>query len=107
MHLVDLGHLLSREQVEMIGEVDVLLIPVGGFYTIDAEEAKNIADQLQPKVLIPMHYKTDKAELSISDEKEFLKLYKNVKKHDRSIISFRKKDMKKGLQVIVLKYFGE
>ncbi len=59
-HLGDLGHLLQDEQLSAIGSVDVVLIPVGGFYTIDARQATRVIDQLRPRlVVVPMHYKTD------------------------------------------------
>lgn len=57
-HLGDLGHTLSPEQVKDIGPVDVILIPVGGFYTIDGKTAIEVVNQLNPKVVIPMHVKT-------------------------------------------------
>lgn len=57
-HLGDLGHLLTDEQVEQIGQVDVMMAPTGGFYTIDAAQAVQVAGQLSAKVVIPMHYKT-------------------------------------------------
>jgi len=58
-HCGDLGHVLSDAQVAEIGPVDVLMIPVGGFYTIDAQKAKRVVDQLKPKIVFPMHYRTD------------------------------------------------
>jgi L-ascorbate metabolism protein UlaG (beta-lactamase superfamily) len=61
VHLADLGHLLDQSQAASIGQPDVLMIPVGGYYTIDAAQAKQVLDQLQPKVVIPMHYKTEKS----------------------------------------------
>ena len=57
-HLGDLGHTLSPEQVKDIGPVDVILIPVGGFYTIDGKTATEVVNQLNPKVVVPMHVKT-------------------------------------------------
>lgn len=57
-HLGDLGHVLTPEQVQAIGAVDVVMIPVGGFYTIDAATATQVVGQLNPKVVLPMHYKT-------------------------------------------------
>ena len=57
-HLGDLGQVLTPEQVAEIGPVDVLLIPVGGFYTIDAAQATQVVEQLKPWMVIPMHYKT-------------------------------------------------
>jgi L-ascorbate metabolism protein UlaG (beta-lactamase superfamily) len=63
-HLGDLGHTLSPEQIKEIGPVDVILIPVGGFYTVDGKAATEVVSQLNPKIVIPMHYKT--ADLSPS-----------------------------------------
>jgi L-ascorbate metabolism protein UlaG (beta-lactamase superfamily) len=55
-HLGDLGHKFSDAQLEEMGPIDILLIPVGGFYTIDAKAAKEIVGQVDPWVVIPMHY---------------------------------------------------
>jgi L-ascorbate metabolism protein UlaG (beta-lactamase superfamily) len=63
-HLGDLGLTLSQEQLAELGPVDVILIPVGGFYTIDAAQAAQVVAQLKPRIVIPMHYKT--ADLSAS-----------------------------------------
>jgi L-ascorbate metabolism protein UlaG (beta-lactamase superfamily) len=58
-HLGDLGHLLSREQLRKLGEVDVLMIPVGGVYTINGLDAQKVVDQIKPRrYVIPMHYGT-------------------------------------------------
>jgi len=56
-HLGDLGHQLSDKQLEEINGVDILIIPVGGVYTIDATEAVKVIDDIEPKIVIPMHYK--------------------------------------------------
>ena len=56
-HLGDLGHLLTAEQRKALAPVDVLMLPVGGFYTIDAGQAKAVVDQLKPRVVVPMHYR--------------------------------------------------
>ena len=59
VHLGDLGHILSEEQVKQIGPVDVLMIPVGGIYTLNGTDAKKVIAQLKPKrYIIPMHYGT-------------------------------------------------
>jgi L-ascorbate metabolism protein UlaG (beta-lactamase superfamily) len=63
-HLGDLGHALSPEQIQDVGPVDVILIPVGGYYTVDGKVAAEVVNQLNPKIVIPMHYKT--ADLSPS-----------------------------------------
>ena len=57
IHLGDLGCELTGKQIAALADPDVLLIPVGGFYTIDAKQARAIIDQLNPRVVIPMHYK--------------------------------------------------
>jgi len=57
-HLGDLGHVLTAEQVEEIDDVDVLLLPVGGVSTINASMAAEVIRQIEPKVVVPMHYKT-------------------------------------------------
>lgn len=57
VHLGDLGHMLSEAAIAAIGKPDVLMIPVGGFFTIDAKTAKALCDRLQPRVVIPMHYR--------------------------------------------------
>ncbi len=79
-HLGDLGHLLGEQEARDIGPVDVLLIPVGGFYTIDAANATKVCDQLKPKIVIPMHFKTPKLGYPIAGVDEFLKGKKSVKK---------------------------
>lgn len=55
-HLGDLGHKLSEEKINSIGELDVLMVPVGGVYTIDAKTAAEVVRLLEPRVTIPMHY---------------------------------------------------
>ena len=57
IHLGDLGCELTEEQIAALSGADVLLTPVGGFYTIDAKQARTIVDQIKPRVIIPMHYK--------------------------------------------------
>lgn len=58
VHLGDLGHILTDEQIDALVPVDVLLIPVGGVFTIDARGADRVLQQLSPRVAIPMHYRT-------------------------------------------------
>jgi L-ascorbate metabolism protein UlaG (beta-lactamase superfamily) len=56
-HLGDLGHRLSEEQIAALGRVDILLIPVGGYFTIGPELAAELAERLQPAITVPMHYR--------------------------------------------------
>ena len=71
-HLGDLGHILNDDQLNEIGTVDVLLMPVGGYYTIDAKEATIVSSQIKPSVIIPMHYKTPKLDYPIAKVDAFL-----------------------------------
>jgi L-ascorbate metabolism protein UlaG (beta-lactamase superfamily) len=73
-HLGDIGqHQLTDEQVEDIGAVDILMIPVGGVYTVGAAEAAKIVTQLDPKVIIPMHYKLPDLKFDLEPVDHFLK----------------------------------
>ncbi len=74
VHLGDLGQgKLTEEQVAGIGQTDILLIPVGGIYTIDAKMASDIVSQLEPKIIIPMHYKLDGLKFELEGVENFLK----------------------------------
>ena len=57
-HLGDLGHQLGEKEAAALGDVDVLMIPVGGTFTLDGEGAKKVAGQIKPRIVIPMHFKT-------------------------------------------------
>lgn len=72
-HLGDLGHALSSEQAEEIGNVDVLLLPVGGVTTMDAATAAKVVRQLEPKVVVPMHYQTPAFKGTLEPVDRFLK----------------------------------
>jgi L-ascorbate metabolism protein UlaG (beta-lactamase superfamily) len=102
-HLGDLGHRLDDRQLAEIGRVDVLLIPVGGNYTIDAETATGVCNQLKPRVVIPMHYKTEKSNLAISGVEGFLSGKDNVSLPDSSQAEFRPGELPATTQIIVLK----
>ena len=82
-HLGDLGHLLSEQQVATIGKVQILLVPVGGTYTIDAEQALLVANQINAPVLVPMHYKTDKVGFPLLSLDAFLKCISDTTKIER------------------------
>lgn len=58
-HLGDLGHVLEEKQVNALQGTDILFLPCGGGYTIGSEDAKQVAEQINPKIVIPMHYRTD------------------------------------------------
>ncbi|HEY4476187.1 MAG: Zn-dependent hydrolase [Parcubacteria group bacterium GW2011_GWA1_48_11b] len=73
-HLGDLGQSeLTSEQVDQIGEVDILFVPVGGTYTIDAKEASHIVSQIEPKIAVPMHYALPNVKVKLAGVGQFLK----------------------------------
>lgn len=102
-HLGDLGHLLSQAQVDEVGTVDILFIPVGGFYTIDAAGASQVCDQLKPKVVIPMHFRTPQCTYPIAGVDNFLRGKKNVKRVDSSEIEFRPEELPTATEIVILK----
>jgi len=73
LHLGDLGHALNDQQAEEIGNVDVLLLPVGGVNTINAAMAAEVIRKLEPKMVVPMHYKTEKGSPDLEPVENFLK----------------------------------
>lgn len=74
VHLGDLGQTkLTEEQVAQIGQTDILLIPVGSIYTIDAKAASGIVSQLEPRIIVPMHYKLEGLKFELDSVDGFLK----------------------------------
>lgn len=71
-HLGDLGHGLDEDAVQKIGDVDILFIPIGGTFTVDAEQAWDIINVIKPKIAIPMHYKIGGLSLPIAGIDPFL-----------------------------------
>ena len=81
-HLGDLGHPLSAAQLERIGRVDVLLVPVGGTFTIDAREASDLVAAVSPRIAVPMHYKTAYINFPITGLEAFTRLHAPVSPRD-------------------------
>lgn len=78
VHCGDLGHFPTDGQLAAISGADAMLIPVGGYYTIDAAMAKRVADAAKPRVIVPMHYRHGHYGLRpVGTLEEFLKLYSN------------------------------
>jgi len=103
-HLGDLGHQLDASQIAEIGEVDILLLPVGGVYTIDAKGATKVCEKLNPKVVIPMHYKTAKCGYPIARVDDFLRDRKDVRQLNASETEFKKEQLPPATETVVLKH---
>jgi L-ascorbate metabolism protein UlaG (beta-lactamase superfamily) len=101
-HLGDLGHELSSEEVGEIGPVDVLFIPVGGFYTIDAAVASRVCDQLNPTIIIPMHFKTSQCAYPIAPVDDFLTGKKNVRRIEGSEVDLERAKLPSQTEVVLL-----
>jgi len=82
-HLGDLGHILSPSQISEIGPVDLLFLPVGGRYTIDARGADEVMRQIHPALVVPMHYRTLGLGFELDGVDEFLKGKKEVSRQEK------------------------
>jgi len=103
-HLGDLGHVLTAEQVEELGDVDVLLLPVGGVSTIDAPTAAEVVRQLEPRVVVPMHYKTTTLSWKLESAERFLKEIGAKEVNAQPKLSFTRTGLPEGTQVFLLEY---
>lgn len=103
-HLGDLGHPLSKGTAAQIGAVDVLMIPVGGFYTIDAAVATEVMDALRPHLVIPMHFKTEKCDFPIATVDAFTSGKDNVKKINASELSLTRDTLPVSTEIQVLRF---
>jgi L-ascorbate metabolism protein UlaG (beta-lactamase superfamily) len=101
-HLGDLGHVLTSEQVEEIGDIDVLLLPVGGVSTINAAMAAEVIRQLEPKAVVPMHYKTPLLKRELDPVETFLKEMGMDQIEPRPKLSVTKSNLPLSTQVFLL-----
>jgi L-ascorbate metabolism protein UlaG (beta-lactamase superfamily) len=102
-HVGDLGHVLTDEQVAAVGRVDVLMLPVGGFYTIDAAQAWQVVGELAPMLVIPMHYKVRESGLPIATVDDFIRDRRNVERPASSELEVSVESLPKERTVVVLK----
>lgn len=103
VHLGDLGQSkLTEEQIAEIGQTDILLVPVGSVYTIDAKAASEIVSQLEPKIIIPMHYKTEGLKFELEGVENFLKEMGAEGAVPQPKLSITKEKLPEEPQVIVL-----
>ena len=104
-HLGDLGQKeLTSEQIDKIGEIDILMIPVGGVYTISSKEALKVMSQIEPAITIPMHYQLPKLKSKLEGVDKFLKSLGIKSVNPESKLTIKKKDISsEEAKVVVLK----
>ncbi|MDD2823366.1 MAG: MBL fold metallo-hydrolase [Candidatus Daviesbacteria bacterium] len=102
IHLGDLGHVLTEEQLSLIDQSDIVMIPVGGGPTIEGEDAVKVIAQLEPKIVIPMHYKEPGLKFDLGDVEPFLKEMAAENIEPQSKLSITKDKLPDTTTVVVL-----
>ncbi|HEX3721982.1 MAG TPA: MBL fold metallo-hydrolase [Nitrolancea sp.] len=102
-HAGDLGHALTEEQSESLSSVDVLILPVGGGPTLDATAAAELIGQIEPSVVIPMQFRTDRGDFDRDPLDPFLKKFGigDIEVKDR--VNLKKSDLSETIEVVVLR----
>lgn len=106
-HLGDLGHVPSAGQVEAMGDVEVLFLPVGGLSTINAPQAAETVRLLEPKLVIPMHYKTEAVSWALEPVQRFLREMGIKEATPQPKLSVTRSSLPPTTQVVVLSYGGK
>jgi len=102
-HLGDFGQKeLTEDQLEQIGDIDVLMVPVGGEFTLDAKGAAHVISQIEPKIVIPMHYAIPKLKIKLDEVDKFLKEIGKKSVVPQPKLLIKKKDLPLETQVVVL-----
>ena len=103
VHLGDVGRVLTAAEIDVLDGVDILFVPVGGTYTIDSVQAKKIIAEIEPKIVIPMHY--DRAGIAIKDLAPVSAFLKEMEKEQvvaQPKLSISKGKLPEEMQVVVL-----
>lgn len=104
VHLGYLGHILESSQLEKLAGTDILLIPIGGTYTLNAKQAVEVISQIEPRIVIPMQYKTDDLKLDIDGLDKFVKEMGITPSYEEKL-KISKKDLPSDdMELLVLKY---
>jgi len=103
-HLGDLGQPLTDSQIEEIGKVDVLMVPVGGVTTINAATAAALVRQMEPKVILPMHYKTPAFKGELEPAEAFLREFGVHQAVPQPKLNINKNNLPLTTQVVLLEY---
>ncbi len=103
VHLGDLGHKLDNKQLEVLAGIDILMVPVGGKYTLNAAEAVEVVNQIEPRMVIPMHYKVPGLVIDIDEVDKFIKEL-GVKPTEEDKLKIAKKDLpQEDMELVILK----
>jgi L-ascorbate metabolism protein UlaG (beta-lactamase superfamily) len=102
-HLGDIGHILGDEAIEEMGNIDILMLPVGGVSTIVPAMAAEIIRKVEPKIVIPMHYKTPATSRQLEPVDNFLKEMGQAQVEPKPKLNVTKSNLPLGTQVTVLK----
>lgn len=101
-HLGDLGHVLDDKQLDLLVGTDILLIPVGGKFTLDAKKAVEVVSQVEPRIVIPMHYKTKDLNLDIDGVDKFIKEL-GIRATEEDKLKIAKKDLpQEDMELVIL-----
>lgn len=103
-HLGDLAHTLDNTELEKLVGTDILLIPVGGHYTLDAKKAVEVISQIEPRMVIPMHYRHPEVKIELDDLEKFIKELGVVPTHEEKL-KISKKDLPaEEMELVVLSF---
>jgi len=101
-HLGDLGGDMTEDQMEELDGVDILLVPVGGKYTLDAEGAVKIINKIEPRIIIPMHYATSGLKMDLDEVDKFVKEM-GIEAENLDVLKIEKKDLPvEGMRLVIL-----
>jgi L-ascorbate metabolism protein UlaG (beta-lactamase superfamily) len=103
VHLGDLGHVLDNKQLEMLVGTDILMIPIGGIFTLDAKKAVEVISQIEPRIVIPMHYKLPDSKIDVEGVEKFIKEI-GVKPREEEKLKISKRDLPtEDMELVIMK----
>jgi len=104
-HLGDLGHILTEQQIKELGRVDILLAPAGGRpATLEPEELSRLAGQIKPRVIIPMHFKTEKIGFPFRPVEDFLRDKERVRQFNTAELTTSRETLPAETEIVVLQF---
>jgi L-ascorbate metabolism protein UlaG (beta-lactamase superfamily) len=102
VHLGDLGHKLETKDIEALNGVDILFVPVGGVFTVDAKGAAEVVAQLEPRIVIPMHYQSAKLTFDLEPVEKFLKEMGKEEIRAQEKLAITKDKLPEEMEVVLL-----